>query len=94
MSSRSTRLVNLIRPAKIGEEEDVAVFIELVEGENLTEDELRDHTPLRDAEMHAADLHPLRSGAAGDADQQGREIQAQTSDPGRTQFIRPISSVT
>jgi carnitine-CoA ligase len=31
-------------PAKIGEEEDVAVFIELVEGENLTEDELRDHT--------------------------------------------------
>jgi crotonobetaine/carnitine-CoA ligase len=31
-------------PAKIGEEEDVAVFIELVEGEALTEDELRDHT--------------------------------------------------
>jgi len=31
-------------PAKIGEEEDVAVFIELVEGERLTEDELRDHT--------------------------------------------------
>jgi carnitine-CoA ligase len=31
-------------PAKIGEEEDVAVFIELVEGETLTEDELRDHT--------------------------------------------------
>ena len=30
-------------PAKIGEEEDVAVFIELVEGETLTEDELRDH---------------------------------------------------
>jgi crotonobetaine/carnitine-CoA ligase len=31
-------------PAKIGEEEDVAVFIELVQGETLTEDELRDHT--------------------------------------------------
>jgi len=31
-------------PAKVGEEEDVAVFIELVEGETLTEDELRDHT--------------------------------------------------
>jgi carnitine-CoA ligase len=31
-------------PARIGEEEDVAVFIELVEGEILTEDELRDHT--------------------------------------------------
>ncbi len=30
-------------PAKIGEEEDVAVFIELVEGETLTEAELRDH---------------------------------------------------
>jgi crotonobetaine/carnitine-CoA ligase len=31
-------------PAKVGEEEDIAVFIELVEGEALTEDELRDHT--------------------------------------------------
>ena len=30
-------------PATIGEEEDVAVFIELVEGESLTEAELRDH---------------------------------------------------
>jgi crotonobetaine/carnitine-CoA ligase len=31
-------------PAKVGEEEDIAVFIELVEGETLSEDELRDHT--------------------------------------------------
>ena len=30
-------------PAKIGSEEDIAVFIECVEGESLTEDELRDH---------------------------------------------------
>jgi crotonobetaine/carnitine-CoA ligase len=31
-------------PARIGDEEDIAVFIELVEGETLSEDELRDHT--------------------------------------------------
>jgi crotonobetaine/carnitine-CoA ligase len=30
-------------PARIGEEEDVAVFVELVEGETLTEDAVRDH---------------------------------------------------
>jgi crotonobetaine/carnitine-CoA ligase len=30
-------------PAKLGEEEDVAVFVELVEGETLTEDAVRDH---------------------------------------------------
>lgn len=30
-------------PAKIGSEEDIAVFVECVEGETLTEDELRDH---------------------------------------------------
>ena len=32
--------------------------------------------PPRDAEIHAADPHPLRFGAAGDTDQQGRKIQA------------------
>ncbi len=31
-------------PAKIGEEEDIVVFVELVEGASMTEDELREHT--------------------------------------------------
>ncbi|MBZ5607613.1 MAG: AMP-binding protein [Acidobacteriia bacterium] len=30
-------------PARVGEEEEIAVFIQLVEGETLTEEELRDH---------------------------------------------------